>query len=135
MGGPARPESEQIMMALAVAAGGAIGAMARYGVNVISTKLYGPGFPYGTLGVNILGCFVMGLLIGLFVMKDPVNPTLKLFLTTGVLGGFTTFSAFSFEAIMLYERKPILGITYVAASIALSILACWAGLKMMRGLA
>lgn len=121
------------MMALAVAAGGALGAMARYGVNVAATKLYGPVFPYGTIGVNIVGCFMMGLLIGLFMMKDPVDPTLKLFLTTGVLGGFTTFSAFSYEALMLYDRKPVIGVVYVLASVILSLVACWIGLRLMRG--
>ena len=122
-----------MIAALAVAAGGALGAMARYGVGVATTKMWGQNFPYGTLGLNILGCFVMGLLIGLFAMKDPVDPTLKLFLTTGVLGGFTTFSAFSLETIMLYERKPLLAFVYVAASVIFSILACWIGLRLMRG--
>jgi len=122
-----------MMNVLVIALGGAIGAVARYGAGVAATRAFGPNFPYGTLGVNIIGCFAMGLLIGLFAMKEPVDPALKLFLTTGILGGFTTFSAFSLETIMLYERKPAFAFIYVAASVIVSLLACWAGLKMMRG--
>jgi CrcB protein len=118
------------MNALMVALGGAIGAVARYGVNFAGSKFWGMNFPYGTLGVNIVGCFIMGLLVGLFALKEPVDPMLKLFLTTGVLGGFTTFSAFSLDTIMLYERKPILAVGYVAASVILSVGACVLGLKL-----
>lgn len=135
MGEHAREKRESVMMALAVAAGGALGAMARYGAGVAATRAFGPNFPYGTLGVNVIGCFAMGLLIGLFAMKEPVDPALKLFLTTGFLGGFTTFSAFSLETILLYDRKPALAALYVAASVILSLAACWAGMRVMRGAA
>jgi fluoride exporter len=122
------------MTPLIVGLGGALGAMARYGVNIFATKMFGVNFPYGTLGINIAGSLLMGLLIGLFAVKEP-NGDMKLFLTTGILGGFTTFSAFSLETIMLWDRKPLAAIAYVAASVALSLLACWLGLKIMRGTA
>jgi len=117
---------------LAVAIGGALGAMTRYGAGIAATRFLGQAFPYGTLGVNILGCLIMGLLVGGFAGREPVDPALKLFLTTGVLGGFTTFSAFSLETIMLYDRRPALAVMYVAASIILSLVACAIGLKVMR---
>lgn len=116
---------------LAVGLGGAIGAMARYGTGVLSARIFGLSFPYGTLGVNIVGCLIMGLIVGMFALREPVDPALKLFLTAGVLGGFTTFSAFSLEAIMLYERKPALALVYVLASVILSLGACAVGLKVM----
>lgn len=134
MGDHARTESEKIMTPLIVGLGGAIGAMARYGVNVGATKILGVGFPYGTLVINIVGSLLMGILIGLFAVKEP-SADMKLFLTTGILGGFTTFSAFSIETIMLWDRKPAAAIAYVAASIIISLLACWLGLKLMRGAA
>lgn len=121
--------------ALAVAAGGALGALVRYGVNIGSTRLLGMNFPFGTLSVNIIGCFIMGLLTAMFALKDPVDPSLKLFLTTGVLGGFTTFSAFSLETVMLYDRKPMLALIYVASSVIFSVAGCWLGLRMIRGMA
>ena len=121
------------MHVLAVALGGALGASARYGAGLAATRFWGMNFPYGTLGVNMIGCFAMGILVGVFALKDPVDPALKLFLTAGVLGGFTTFSAFSLEALLLYERKPALGALYVAASVVLCLAACWAGMRLMRG--
>lgn len=123
------------MNALAVALGGALGALARYGVNIGSARLLGLNFPYGTLTVNIIGCFAMGLLTASFAMKEPLDPSFKLFLTTGILGGFTTFSAFSFETVMLYERKPILAVIYIASSVIFSVLGCLLGMRMMRGIA
>jgi len=119
----------KMINALYVALGGAIGAMVRYGINVGSTRLLGVNFPYVTLGINNLSSLAMGILIGMFAMKD-TDPALKLFLMTGVLGGFTTFSAFSLETVMLYDRKPMLAVLYVTSSIALSVGACILGMKL-----
>lgn len=115
--------------ALYVALGGALGAMVRYGINVGSTRLLGVNFPYATLAINILGSLAMGILVGIFAMKD-TDPALKLFLMTGILGGFTTFSAFSLETVMLYDRKPMLAVLYVTSSVVLSIGACILGMKL-----
>ncbi|HEY8964422.1 MAG TPA: fluoride efflux transporter CrcB [Alphaproteobacteria bacterium] len=120
-----------MMNVLAIGLGGALGAMARYGVGIATTRVLSSAFPYGTLGINIIGCLIMGLLIGVFALREPVDPMLKLFWTTGILGGFTTFSAFSLEAIMLYDRKPTLAAAYVLTSVFLSIGACAIGLKVM----
>ncbi|MCB1537428.1 MAG: fluoride efflux transporter CrcB [Rhodospirillales bacterium] len=120
------------MNALWVALGGAIGAAARYGIGVGLARA-SVNFPFGTLAANTLGGLIMGVLVGWLAMRDPVGPALKLFLTTGILGGFTTFSTFSLETVMLYDRKPMLAIVYVGASVALSIAACVLGLRMMRG--
>ncbi|SLN27962.1 fluoride efflux transporter CrcB [Pseudooctadecabacter jejudonensis] len=114
-----------------VALGGAIGAAARYGVGV---ALYRPsqGFPVGVLTANVIGSFVMGLLVVYLGQKmlGHMNP----FLMTGVLGGFTTFSAFSLEAYTLFERgTPGLAAVYVGASVVLSLGALIAGVMIMRG--
>lgn len=119
---------------LIVAAGGAIGAAGRHLVGLATLRLLGPGFPWGTLFVNIAGCFAMGLLIAAFVRLMPSDGALRLFLATGVLGGFTTFSAFSLDVAVLWERgAPLAATGYVVASVAGSILAVFAGLAVMRG--
>lgn len=108
---------------LQIAVGGAIGASLRHLMGVQVARLLGTGFPWGTLAVNTLGCFAMGLAIMLVVRR----PELGLqhaapFLMTGVLGGFTTFSAFSLEVFLLAERgRPWLAIGYVAASLAATL--------------
>ncbi len=121
-----------MIAALAVGIGGAIGAMARYGVNVFSARAFGVAFPYGTLGINVIGCFIMGVVVALFALREPVDPMLKLFLTTGILGGFTTFSAVSLETVMLFDRKPVLAGIYALASVVLSVAGCWAGLRAVK---
>ena len=118
-----------------VALGGALGSVARYGVNVAAMRLLGLGFPWGTLTVNVVGGLVMGLLAALFALKTGASQDLRLFLMTGVLGGFTTFSAFSLDAVTLWERgEPALAGVYVAASIVVSIGALCAGLALGRAL-
>jgi CrcB protein len=117
---------------LQVAFGGAIGAAARYGMGV---ALFRPsaGFPVGVLAVNVAGSFLMGLIVVYLGQKmlSHFNP----FLMTGVLGGFTTFSAFSLEAYTLFERGAVgNAATYVALSVILSITALVAGIFIMRGL-
>jgi CrcB protein len=119
-----------------VALGGAIGSAARYGVNVWSGRLLGGEFPWHTLLVNILGCLVMGILIELMALKLNVGNEMRAFLTTGILGGFTTFSAFSLDFALLVERKSYgLAGAYAAGSVLLSLAAVFAGLSLVRALA
>ena len=121
------------MMVLWVALGGGIGAAARHGVNVWSGRMLGTEFPWHTLIVNVLGCFVMGLITGLLALKLNLSQEARTFLTTGILGGFTTFSAFSLDVALLVERKAMLAAgAYVGASVLLSILAVFAGLFLIR---
>ena len=119
-----------------VALGGAIGSAARYGVNVWSGRLLGSEFPWHTLIVNVAGCFIMGALTGLMAQRLNVSQEMRAFLTTGILGGFTTFSAFSLDVALLVERKaPLAAGAYVVASVLLSIAAVFAGLHLTRALA
>lgn len=120
---------------LLVALGGALGSVARYGVSVAALRVFGLGFPWGTLIVNVVGGLVMGLLAAILALKAEASPETKLFLMTGVLGGFTTFSAFSLDAVALYERGEAgLAAAYVVASVVLSIAALAAGLALGRAL-
>ena len=91
-----------------VALGGAIGSAARYGVNVWSGRMFGTEFPWHTLIVNVLGCFLMGVLTEMLALKLHLSHEARAFLTTGILGGFTTFSAFSLDFAYLVERKEVL---------------------------
>src|SRR5438128_4980752 len=92
------------MLYLIVFLGAGIGGALRHGVNVAAARLFGFGFPYGTLMVNVAGSFAMGLLAGYFAFRPGIGQHLRLFLTTGILGGVTTFSAFSLDAALLVER-------------------------------
>jgi len=122
------------MTYLIVFIGGGIGAALRHGFNVGFARLIGTGFPYATLWENVTGSLVMGLLVGWFALKGGVPQHWQLFLTTGVLGGYTTFSAFSLDAAVLYERGAIgLAALYVLLSVALSIAGLFAGMAMVRG--
>ncbi len=114
-----------------VAAGGAIGASARYLAGVALTRALGPEFPWGTVAVNVIGSFLMGVLI---VALGHVGGTRFLpFLAVGVLGGFTTFSSFSLDAVTLYERGAMgAAAGYVVGSVVLSLVALVAGLAMAR---
>lgn len=118
---------------LLVALGGALGATARYLTGIGAVRLMGHGFPWATLIVNIVGSLCMGLLIGWLARRGgPVQPA-QLFLATGVLGGFTTFSAFSLDAVTLWERgETALAFGYVSASVIMSIAALFAGLSLAR---
>ena len=120
---------------LFVAAGGALGASARYLVGVGSGRLLGLGFPWGTLAVNVFGCFLMGLLIEAMALRWSVSNELRAFLTVGVLGGFTTFSAFSVDFAYLFERGDHMAAwLYLIASVGLSIGALFLGLAIVRAL-
>lgn len=117
---------------LLVFVGGGLGAMARHGVNRAGLGLLGPGFPWWTLAVNVLGSFLIGLLAGLFGALEAGHHS-RLFLTTGFLGGFTTFSAFSLDALTLWERGAMLQAgLYVAGSVVASLIAVVAGLMISR---
>ena len=119
-----------------VAAGGALGATARHVMNHGLERLLGTGFPWGILVVNILGCFAMGLLTAGLWGKAPANETARLFLATGFLGGFTTFSAFALDTMKLMQSgQNLSALAYVLASVAVSIIAVFAGFMLMRGIA
>ena len=118
---------------LIVFLGGGIGAALRHGVNLASARLLGTAFPYHTLFENVTGSLVMGLLAGYFAFRGGVPQHWHLFLTTGILGGYTTFSAFSLDAVLLYERGELgLAALYVVASVVLAIGGLFAGLALVR---
>ncbi|MEO0774397.1 MAG: fluoride efflux transporter CrcB [Pseudomonadota bacterium] len=118
---------------LQVALGGAIGASARYLTSVGAMRLMGPGFPWGTMAVNVVGSFLMGVLVVVLAQKGGMKAAP--FLMTGILGGFTTFSAFSLDAFTLYERGQTgLALTYIASSVAFSLVAIVAGVLIARTL-
>ena len=116
--------------------GGGIGAALRHGVNVLSAQLFGITFPWGTLIVNVLGSFLIGALAAYFAFRDTAMAQhTRLFLATGILGGFTTFSAFSLDFAVLFERGEVgQGAAYVIASVGLSLLAIFLGLFAVRSL-
>ena len=123
--------------ALAIMLGGGAGAGLRHGVNLLAARWLGHGgFPYGTLAINVAGSLLIGMLVVLFEQRLAAMPMLwRSALVTGVLGGFTTFSAFSLETLLLVERGNWSGaLLYVAASVLLSLAACAGGLWLARSL-
>jgi CrcB protein len=117
--------------------GAGIGGALRHGVNVGCARMCGTAFPWGTLTVNVAGSFIMGVLTAWLAFKagESWGQPLRLFLTTGILGGFTTFSAFSLDAVMLWERGQVgLAAAYVGASVLLSIAGLVAGLGLIRAI-
>lgn len=121
------------MTFLIVFLGGGLGAALRHGVNLGAARAFGTGFPAGTFLVNVTGSIAMGLIAGYFAFKGGGPQHWRLFLATGVLGGYTTFSAFSLDAVLLFERNELgLAAAYVAGSVVLSILGLLAGLWVMR---
>ena len=120
-------------MALAIALGGAAGALSRHYMAAAVSRAFGLGFPYGTLTVNVVGCFLMGLLVEALALRFSITPEARGFLAVGLLGGFTTFSAFSLEVALLYERgQLLLAALYVVASVVLSVAALFGGLAVGR---
>lgn len=117
-----------------VAAGGALGAVARYGVGVQAMRLWGAGWPFGTFIANVVGGFLMGTLAGFLAHRGGADQErLRLLLGVGVLGGFTTFSAFSLEAALMIERRTYgQAFAYATASVLLSISALFVGLAVAR---
>ncbi len=118
---------------LSIAAGGAIGAVLRHGVNVAAAHWFGMAFPWGTLIVNVAGSFAMGLLIAVFAHFWEPPQVLKLFLVTGLLGALTTFSTFSLDVSVLFEHhKYGLTLAYILSSVCLSVGALFAALYLVR---
>ncbi len=118
---------------LAVGAGGAIGAIARFGVSRAAFHLLGPNFPWGTLTVNAFGSFAMGAIIVWLARHEPQTTAMRAFLTVGLLGAFTTFSTFALDAMTLAkDRSLTIAGVYVGASVALSIGGLVAGMISMR---
>jgi len=119
-----------------VAFGGAIGASLRHLSGLAFFRLLGPAFPWGTLFVNVVGSLAIGLLIGWLIKRTGTSAEIHLFLATGLLGGFTTFSAFSLDVANLWERGAIgLAFGYVLSSVLFSVAAVFAGLWLSRTLA
>ncbi|TIQ17007.1 MAG: fluoride efflux transporter CrcB [Mesorhizobium sp.] len=120
---------------LLVAAGGAIGAGLRHVVNFVALRLVGPSFPWGTMAINIVGSFAMGLFITTLARHYGGSNELRLFVATGILGGFTTFSAFSLDFATLWERGATLpAFGYALASLIGAIIALFLGLWLARSL-
>ena len=122
-----------LITTLQVALGGAIGAALRFLTGVGILRLVGPGFPIAVMGMNIFGSFVMGLFVVLATQRGIVQ--LSPFVMVGLLGGFTTFSAFSLEAVSLFERGAMgQALAYVVMSVVLSIGGLMLGLMIARGI-
>jgi CrcB protein len=121
---------------LIVFLGGGIGTMIRHGANMAGLRALGPNFPYATFFINVSGSLIMGLVAGYFAFKGDASQHWRLFLTTGILGGYTTFSTYSLDAALLYERGELgLSALYVVGSVALSIAGLFAGLALVRNFA
>ncbi|RFC67405.1 MULTISPECIES: fluoride efflux transporter CrcB [Mesorhizobium] len=118
---------------LIVMIGGAIGAGLRHLTNVGAMRVAGPNFPFGTLTVNLVGCFLMGVLIAVLARRSGDTQSVRLFLATGVLGGFTTFSAFSLDFATLWERGTMnTALLYAVVSVLGSLAAVFVGLWFVR---
>jgi fluoride exporter len=121
------------MAYLLVFFGGGAGSVLRHIVNVLSARWFGTGFPLGTFTVNVTGSLIMGLLAGYFAFRGEASQSMRLMLMTGVLGGYTTFSAFSLDTMLLYERGMIgMAAIYAVISVVLSVGALAAGLGLAR---
>lgn len=122
-----------MIMILAIFAGGGLGAALRHGVNVLCAKAFGLSFPFGTMTVNIAGSALMGALIGWLALRSGASPLLRAFAATGVLGGFTTFSTFSLDVLVLVERgQTSTAALYTVVTLAGSIAAIFAGIWLVR---
>jgi len=119
---------------LAVAIGGAIGSVGRYLINTVWLPAAGPhALPWGTLTVNVAGSFLYGLLFAVLTAYLPASGTLRVALLAGFLGGFTTFSSFSFESVrLIQEGQAVLAMVYVVASVVSCLLALWLGLALVK---
>ena len=122
-----------MLQLLVIGCGGAVGALIRYGLGWRITLLAGGGFPWGTLFVNIFGCFLAGLILTLFVTRIPLSDLLRNGLQIGLLGGFTTFSAFSIDAITLFDQGLWLcGLLYIVTTVVVSVLGAYLGMSVGR---
>jgi CrcB protein len=121
---------------LLVFVGGGLGASLRHAVNMACARAFGTHFPFGTFIINITGSIVMGLIAGYLAFKGNAAQPWRLFVMTGILGGYTTFSAFSLDTALLYERGEIgLALLYVVGSVGLAIAGLFGGLALVRHLA
>jgi CrcB protein len=118
----------------AVALGGAIGSMLRYAVALVMVEKLGPGFPWHTALINVVGSLCIGFVAAYLQSGVGVPPYVGVFLTVGILGGFTTFSTFSFDTVTLLSESPALAIAYCVGSVVLGVLAAIAGLAFGRAL-
>lgn len=126
----------QLVAVLAVAFGGALGSVARYAVSNLFFQRFGVGFPWGTFAINVSGAFVIGVVMQLAATRVGMSPVVRLFVTTGVLGGYTTFSAFAYEAYALAgEGLALQGIAYAAGSVVAGIAAAYLGVVAVRAFA
>jgi CrcB protein len=113
--------------------GGAVGTGARYLLSDWSLRNLGPGFPWGTLAVNVIGSFLLGLLMQIALATSLLSPTLRLTLTTGIMGGFTTYSAFNYETLRYLQQGDWVGAgTYVTATLLVCLAAGGLGLFLAR---
>ena len=118
---------------ISVALGGAVGASARYLVGTYATTWFGVGTPWSTFSVNVLGSFFLGVFVALAALVWSPSEQLRAFVVVGLLGGFTTFSTFSLDVMLLAERGRLeMAAIYAVASVVLSIGALFAGLRLMR---
>lgn len=119
---------------LAVGGGGALGALLRYLVGGLFLERFGPSFPYGTLFINVSGSFLIGVVIQLELARAPgATPLVRLLLATGVLGGYTTFSAFSYEIVALLTKNALgAAALYAVGSVVIGLVACLAGVALAR---
>jgi len=121
------------MQTLFVFIGGGLGAALRHFVNGASLRLAGGDWPLGTLFINVTGSILMGVVAALFAFKLSLPPTLRLFIATGILGGYTTFSTFSLETALLIERgQPAMALAYVLGSVLLGVGGLFAGMWVVR---
>ncbi len=127
--------SQSVVQVVFVAFAGAAGALTRWGIGRLAVRLFGTGFPYGTLIVNILGCFLIGLIMHIGLTTARISETTRITLTVGFLGALTTFSSFSYETLMLAEQARWVGVcSNIVLNVALSLLATLAGLVVARTL-
>jgi CrcB protein len=118
---------------LSIAAGGALGSMARYATGVYVARWLGTAFPYGTLLINIVGSFLIGAFAESFALRWDVSQTTRVFLVVGICGGYTTFSTFSLDIVTLINRGEMLTAgLYIVASVTLGLLGLYGGLYAMR---
>jgi CrcB protein len=133
MVGEARPMNPQFIVAVAV--GGAIGSVGRYLVAIGAGRAFGTNFPWGILIINVTGSFLIGGLAGLFALKWHLPQAVRIFLTVGICGGYTTFSTFSLDVFYLMERGELVAAgIYLVASVALSVSALVAAMQLVRAL-
>ncbi len=119
----------------AVLLGGGLGSVLRYATYFFTTQRLGPGFPYGTLAINVIGSILIGVVFELSQTRAVgLSPLIRIFLMTGVLGGFTTFSTFSLDSVLLAREQPLLALGYACGSVALGFLGAFGGIVAVRSL-